>query len=67
MSSSSKPATMPELPPDTRGTAASFHAWCEDELRKRRSRDLELDQGRYARAARLVLHRLGVRFGEDLP
>jgi|GEM_PF-2651644 len=55
---------LPTLPPDTRGAAKAFHNWCAEELRRRRSRDVELDEARFARATRLVLGHLGVR-GED--
>ncbi len=57
----------PELPPDTKGPAASFHGWCTDELRRRKSREVGLDVDRFARATRIVLRRLGVDFPEDAP
>lgn len=50
----------PELPPNVRGTAAAFHQWCGEELRRRRTRDVELVPKRYLAATRLVLARLGV-------
>ncbi|MCO4773440.1 MAG: hypothetical protein KDA24_25630 [Deltaproteobacteria bacterium] len=65
--STSKTQSLPELPPDTKGAPAAFHSWCTDELRRRRSRDLELDVDRYRRATSVVLRRLGVTFPEDTP
>lgn len=54
-------ATLPDLPPDVRGTARSFHDWCREELERRQTRDVELDVERFERATRLVLSRLGVK------
>ena len=59
------PSPLPALPADTRGTPRAFHRWCEEDLERRRSRDVELDADRYARAVRLVLARLGT--GTDSP
>jgi hypothetical protein len=66
MSPRPKQDPLPALPPDTKGAALAFHAWCVEELRRRRSRDAELDVDRFGRAASLVLRRLGTR-GEGDP
>lgn len=50
---------LPDLPSDVRGTARAFHRWCNAELERRQTRDVDLDLERFQRAARLVLGRLG--------
>lgn len=55
-----KPAELPRLPEHVRGPARKFYEYAQAELERRRTSGEELDEGRYARAVRMVLRRLGV-------
>ena len=63
--SSSSDDLLPPLPSEVRGTPRAFHAYCRDELERRRSRDAALHPARYAAAVRLVLARLGLKSEGD--
>jgi len=67
MSTGQKQVVLPTLSDDVKGTSLAFHSWCVEELRRRRSRDLELDDERYARAMRVVLDHLAGRPGDLTP
>lgn len=56
---------IPALVPGQKGPAVAFHAWCQDELRRRRGRDADLDPARFGRAARLVLEKLSAELEDD--
>jgi len=56
---------IPALAPDQAAPVVAFHAWCQDELRRRRGRDADLDPARFGRAARLVLEKLGAALEDD--
>ena len=49
---------LPPLPEGSGSTDRQFHTWCGEELERRRSRDLELDEQRFAEAVAFVLRRL---------
>ena len=56
---------LPPLPEGAGSTERDFHAWCAEELERRRSRDLELDEQRFERAVAFVLRRLAAGGGES--
>lgn len=53
------------LPEGSGGTEREFHAWCGEELERRRSRDLDFDEERFALAVAFVLRRLAAEGGES--
>lgn len=57
--------SLPSLPDGSSSTERQFHAWCGEELERRRSRDLDLDEERFARAVGFVLRRLAADGGES--
>lgn len=67
MSTQKKQAALPTLPDDAKGASVAFHSWCVDELRRRRSCDVELNDERYARAMRIVMGRLAGRPEDAAP
>jgi hypothetical protein len=56
---------MPALPEGAGSTEREFHHWCGEELERRRSRDLDLDEERFGRAVAFVLRRLASDGGES--
>ncbi len=56
---------LPTLPEGAGSTERDFHAWCDEELERRRSRDLDLDEERFRRAVAFVLRRLAADGGDS--